>query len=152
MAPLTETEGLRTIVAALEGGAAYMADDYARGSGGIGVCLGIGGPGILNMTTALAGARADRNPVLAISGEVPRSWEGMGGFQDASGAAIDDIDAVRPVTGLSISLSSRAVVPHHLRHVGGVVEVVALCGLYSLMGYMTTAFDIPIEPGLPAAF
>ena len=116
MPALTGTKGLRTIVAAFEGGAAYMADGYARASGGLGVCFGIGGPGVLNMTTALAAARADRSPVLAISGEVARSWEGTGGFQDASGAAIDDIDALRPITGLSLSVSSRAVVPHHLRH------------------------------------
>ncbi|MCH0572135.1 carboxymuconolactone decarboxylase family protein [Streptomyces sp. MUM 136J] len=31
----------------------------------------------------------------------------------------------------------------------GVVEIVALCGLYGLMGYMATAFDISVEPGLP---
>ncbi|WP_338675212.1 carboxymuconolactone decarboxylase family protein [Streptomyces sp. SCSIO 30461] len=31
----------------------------------------------------------------------------------------------------------------------GVVEIVALCGLYALMGYMATAFGISIEPGLP---
>jgi len=116
MPGLAGTKGLRTVVAAFEGGAAYMADGYARASNGLGVCFGIGGPGILNMTTALAAAKSDRTPVLAISGEVARSWEGMGGFQDASGAAIDDIDALRPVTGMSLSLSSRAVVPHHLRH------------------------------------
>jgi acetolactate synthase-1/2/3 large subunit len=116
MPALTGTEGLRTIVAAFEGGAAYMADGYARASNGLGVCFGIGGPGVLNMATALAAARTDRTPVLAISGEVPRSWEGMGGFQDASGAGIDDIDMLKPLTGLSLSLSSRAVVPHHLRH------------------------------------
>jgi acetolactate synthase-1/2/3 large subunit len=116
MPALTGTEGLRTIVAAFEGGAAYMADGYARASNGLGVCFGIGGPGVLNMTTALAAARADRTPMLAISGEVPRSWEGMGGFQDASGAGIDDIDVLKPITGLSLSLSSRAVVCHHLRH------------------------------------
>ncbi len=116
MPALAGTKGVRTIVAAFEGGAAYMADGYARASGGLGVCFGIGGPGVLNMTTALTAARADRSSVLAISGEVARSWEGMGGFQDASGAAIDDIDALRRVTELSLSMSSRAVVPHHLRH------------------------------------
>jgi 4-carboxymuconolactone decarboxylase len=31
----------------------------------------------------------------------------------------------------------------------GVVELVALCGLYALMGYMTTSFAITPEPGLP---
>ena len=103
-------------MAAFEGGAAYMADGYARASGRLGVCLGIGGPGVLNMTTALTAARTDRTPVLAVSGEVPRSWEGMGGFQDASGAAIDDIGILGKATDLSISVSSRAVLPHHLRH------------------------------------
>jgi acetolactate synthase I/II/III large subunit len=116
MPAMTGIKGLRTIVAAFEGGAAYMADGYARASGGLGVCFGIGGPGVLNMTTALAAASADRIPVLAISGEVARSWEGMGGFQDASGAGIDDIDVLKRITGLSLSMSSRAVVPHHLRH------------------------------------
>jgi acetolactate synthase-1/2/3 large subunit len=116
MEPMTGTEGLRTIVAAFEGGAAYMADGYARASGGLGVCFGIGGPGVLNMTTALAAASADRSAVLAIRGEVARSWEGLGGFQDASGAAIDDLDALKPVTGLSVSVSSAAVVAHQLRH------------------------------------
>ena len=116
MPPLSETEGLRTIVAAFEGGAAYMADGYARASRKLGVCLGIGGPGILNMVTALTAAKADRSAVLAISGEVPRNWEGMGGFQDASGAGIDDIDVLRRVTGVSLSTSSPTVVPHHLRH------------------------------------
>jgi acetolactate synthase-1/2/3 large subunit len=116
MPALAGTKGLRTIVAAFEGGAAYMADGYARASNGLGVCFGIGGPGVLNMTTALAAAKADRTPVLVISGEVSRSWEGMGGFQDASGAGINDIDALKQVTGLSLSVSSRAVAPHHLRH------------------------------------
>lgn len=116
MPAMTGTDGLRTVVAAFEGGAAYMADGYARASGGLGVCFGIGGPGVMNMVTALAAARADRSPVLAISGEVARSWEGMGGFQDASGAALDDLAVLEPVTGLSVSLTAPAVVPHHLRH------------------------------------
>ncbi|QUR66085.1 thiamine pyrophosphate-binding protein [Mycobacterium spongiae] len=116
MPALTGTSGVRPIVAAFEGGAAYMADGYARAGGGLGVCMGIGGPGVLNMVTPLTAAMTDRTPVLAISGEVARSWEGMGGFQDASGAGIDDISALRAVTGLSVSLSSPAVVPHHLRH------------------------------------
>ena len=116
MPAMTGTEGFRTVVAAFEGGAAYMADGYARASGRLGLCFGIGGPGVLNMVTALAAAGADRSPVMAISGEVARSWEGMGGFQDASGAGINDIEALQRVTGLSLSMSSRAVVPHHLRH------------------------------------
>lgn len=116
MEPMTETEGVYTVVAAFEGGAAYMADGFARASHGLGVCFGIGGPGILNMVTALAGAGADRSPVLAISGEVPRALEGLGAFQDASGAAIDDVSVLKPVTCESISVSDSSLVPHHLRH------------------------------------
>lgn len=116
MVPMTSTPGLQTVVAAFEGGAAYMADGYSRASGKLGVCFGIGGPGVLNMTTALAAAGADRSQVLVVSGEVPRAWEGTGGFQDASGAAIDDIGVLKPVTGLSISVSAPSVLAHHLRH------------------------------------
>ena len=32
----------------------------------------------------------------------------------------------------------------------GIVELVALCGLYAIMGHMVAAFDIEIEEGLPA--
>ena len=116
MQPMTETEGITTVVAAFEGGAAYMADGYARASHGLGVCFGIGGPGVLNMVTALASAGLDRSSLLAISGEVARSWEGMGGFQDASAGGVDDIGVLEGVTGLSMSCSSSAVVPHHLRN------------------------------------
>jgi acetolactate synthase-1/2/3 large subunit len=147
MPPLAGLDGVRTVVAAFEGGAAYMADGYARASGGIGVCLGIGGPGILNMTTALAAAKADRSPVIAISGEVARSWEGMGGFQDASGAALDDCAALRPVTGLSLGLSSRAVVPHHLRHaITHVMTDRAPAHLSIPVDVQRAEIDVPIEP------
>ena len=63
MPAMTETPGVRTVVAAHEAGAAYMADGYARASGRLGVAFGIGGPGIFNMVTALAAARADRSRV-----------------------------------------------------------------------------------------
>jgi acetolactate synthase-1/2/3 large subunit len=115
MSPMTATPGLRTVVAAFEGGAAYMADGASRASGGLGLCFGIGGPGILNMATALCAASADRSSVLAVSGEVPTTVEGLGGFQDASGAALDDLDAIRPLTGMSVSVSAPDVLAHHLR-------------------------------------
>ena len=105
MPAMTETEGLRAVVAAHEAGAAYMADGYARASGRLGVAFGIGGPGIFNMVTALAAARADRSAVLAISGEVPTDREGRGGFQDASGVALDDVSVLRPLTAQSVGVS-----------------------------------------------
>ena len=115
MPAMTESAGVRSIVAAHEAGAAYMADGYARASGRLGVAFGIGGPGIFNMVTALAAARADRSPVLAISGEVPTDTEGRGGFQDASGAALDDVSVLRPLTAESLSVSSPALLASELR-------------------------------------
>ncbi len=115
MPPMSQTQGVTPIVAAHEGGAAYMADGYARASGRLGVAFGIGGPGIFNMVTALAAARADRSPVLAISGEVPTDREGRGGFQDASGAALDDVSTLRPVTAESLAVGSPATLGFDLR-------------------------------------
>jgi acetolactate synthase I/II/III large subunit len=48
---------LLPIVAAHEGGAAYMADGYARASLHLGAAIGIGGPGLCNMATAVAAAK-----------------------------------------------------------------------------------------------
>jgi acetolactate synthase-1/2/3 large subunit len=135
MGPMTSTDGMRTVVAAFEGGAAYMADGYARASGGLGLCFGIGGPGVLNMATALAAARADRSSVLAVSGEVATSWEGLGGFQDASGAALDDLDAIRPLTGASLAVESPGLLPHHLRQMMTA----------ALVGHAPTHLSIPVD-------
>jgi len=115
MTPMVTTPGVSTTVAAFEGGAAYMADGYARSLGHLGVAFGIGGPGILNMATALSSARADRVPVLAISGEVPSDWEGRGGFQDATGAPADDVDAMRAVCGASVRVETASMLGHQLR-------------------------------------
>src|SRR5580704_17466876 len=62
---------IQPIVAAHEGGAAYMADGYARASGRFGAALGIVGPGLCNMATAIAAAKTDSSRVLVLSGEVP---------------------------------------------------------------------------------
>ena len=61
---LCATDGLRAVIAAHEGGAAYMADGYARASGKFGVCFAIGGPGGANTGTALAPAGTPPTPPL----------------------------------------------------------------------------------------
>ena len=113
--PAMTAGGVRTIVAAHEGGAAYMADGYARASGRLGVAFGIGGPGVFNMVTALAAARVDRSAVLAISGEVPTDRAGRGAFQDASGAALDDVSVLKPVTAQSLSVAAPGLLDGELR-------------------------------------
>ncbi|MGE4535883.1 MAG: thiamine pyrophosphate-binding protein [Desulfovibrio sp.] len=112
---LAATPGMTPIVAAHESGAAYMADGYARASGRFGVALAIGGPGVTNMVTAAASARADASPVLFVTGQVPTDWEGRGGFQDSSPASLNDVELLSPVTALSLSVENPHLAHHHLR-------------------------------------
>jgi acetolactate synthase I/II/III large subunit len=90
--------GIEAVVAAHEGGAAFMADGYARARGGFGVCTGIGGPGVTNMVTAIAAAYADRSPLLLLSGTSQVAGNGDGAFQDASSTGVDDCEIMRPIT------------------------------------------------------
>lgn len=112
---LAASSGPRPIVAAHEAGAAFMADGYARASGRFGVCLAIGGPGVTNMVTAAASARADASPVLFVTGQVPTDWEGRGGFQDSSPAALNDVALLGPVTAVSVAVENPHLIHHHLR-------------------------------------
>ena len=104
---------LKPIVAAQEGGAAYMADGYARASGKLGAVLCIGGPGLTNTVTAIATAKSDGAPVLLISGEVPTELEGLGMFQDGSRQTLDDVGLLDKLTKFSSSINSHKNL-HHL--------------------------------------
>ena len=64
---------IRHITPRHEQGAGFMADGYARVSGKPGVCLVITGPGMTNILTAMAQARADSVPMLVISAVNPIS-------------------------------------------------------------------------------
>lgn len=108
--------GLKPVVAAQEGGAAYMADGYARASGRFGAALGIGGPGLGNMTTPMATALTDGSRVLVLSGEVATAMEGLGAFQDASAGTFDDPRLAEPVTRLSKSVDNIANLNHLFTH------------------------------------
>jgi pyruvate dehydrogenase (quinone) len=56
--------------------AAFMACAYAKFGGGLGVCLSTGGPGATHLLTGLYDARMDHMPVLAITGQAPRTVRG----------------------------------------------------------------------------
>lgn len=74
------------------------------------------------------------------AGEVPAT------LPDASQAMLEAVDAVVAKRSIPADVQQRIVDAHGT---AGAVEVVALCGLYAIMGYMVTAFDIAIEEGLP---
>ena len=87
----------------------------------------------------LAGISQDVIDALT-AGNVPAT------LPDASRAVLEAVDAVAAKRSVAADVQQRIVDAHGT---AGVVEVVAVCGLYAIMGYMVTAFDIGIEDGLP---
>jgi acetolactate synthase-1/2/3 large subunit len=65
-----------------EQGAGFAAVGYARSTGKTGVCIATSGPGATNLVTALADAKLDSVPVVAITGQVPRPLMGTNAFQE----------------------------------------------------------------------
>ncbi len=59
--------GIRHVTPRHEQGAGFMADGYARVSGKPGVAFVITGPGLTNILTPMAQARADSVPILVVS-------------------------------------------------------------------------------------
>ncbi|MCP4383152.1 MAG: thiamine pyrophosphate-binding protein [Hyphomicrobiales bacterium] len=115
MPALGRVPELTPVVAAQEGGAAYMADGYARASGKYGACLCIGGPGVTNTVTAMSAALTDESPVLLVTGEVANYMQGLGLFQDASAGTYNDGLILAPVTAESYSIPDIRMLPHKLR-------------------------------------
>jgi pyruvate dehydrogenase (quinone) len=56
--------------------AAFMASAWAKFTGEPGVCLSTGGPGAAHLVTGLYDAKMDHVPVLAITGQAPRTARG----------------------------------------------------------------------------
>ena len=70
--------GIRHVTPRHEASAGFMADGYSRASGRFGVALVITGPGVTNILTPMAQARADSSPMLVISGVNRRDTLGRG--------------------------------------------------------------------------
>jgi acetolactate synthase I/II/III large subunit len=83
---------LRHVLVRHEQAAGFIAQGMARVSGRAGVCFATSGPGATNLVTALADARMDSIPLVAITGQVPTALIGTDAFQEVDTCAI-----VRPV-------------------------------------------------------
>lgn len=71
-----------------EGNGALMASAYAKLSGRLGVVIGAGGPGATHLPIGGYDAKADRAPLLLISGQVPLNQLGAGSFQEIDTLAL----------------------------------------------------------------
>jgi acetolactate synthase-1/2/3 large subunit len=73
---------LRTILPRHEQGGGFAAQGYARSSGKPGVCMATSGPGATNLVTAIADAKLDSIPLIAITGQVKTPVIGTDAFQE----------------------------------------------------------------------
>ncbi|HID45339.1 MAG TPA: thiamine pyrophosphate-binding protein [Chromatiaceae bacterium] len=91
---------IQSVLAKHEQGASFMAGGYSRISGGVSACITTAGPGATNLVTGIANAYADRQPVLAITGETSTHIFGRGGLQESSGegGSIDQVALFQGIT------------------------------------------------------
>lgn len=73
---------IRTILPRHEQGGGFAAQGYARTTGKPGVCMATSGPGALNLVTAIADAKLDSIPLVALTGQVGTSVIGTDAFQE----------------------------------------------------------------------
>jgi acetolactate synthase-1/2/3 large subunit len=84
---------IRHVLARHEQGAGFIAQGIARATGRPGVCIASSGPGATNLITAIADAKLDSIPLVAITGQVPRALLGTDAFQE-----VDTFGLSLPVT------------------------------------------------------
>jgi acetolactate synthase-1/2/3 large subunit len=91
---------IQSVLVKHEQGASFMAGGYSRVSGGVAACITTAGPGATNLVTGIANAYADKQPVLAITGETSTHIFGRGGLQESSGegGSIDQIALFQGIT------------------------------------------------------
>ncbi|MDN3351173.1 thiamine pyrophosphate-dependent enzyme [Actinomadura sp. DC4] len=71
-----------------EGAGALMAATYGKLTGEPGVCMGTAGPGATHLPLGVYEARADRAPLVALSGQVPAEHLGLDSFQEIDPVAL----------------------------------------------------------------
>src|SRR5215211_2728665 len=76
------SDRLRTILPRHEQGGAFAAQGVARSTGKPGVCMATSGPGATNLVTAIADAKLDSIPLIAITGQVGTKVIGSDAFQE----------------------------------------------------------------------
>jgi acetolactate synthase I/II/III large subunit len=92
---------IRHILVRQEQAAGFIAQGMARSTGKPAVCFATSGPGAMNLLTAVADARCDSVPIIAITGQVNTSLIGTDAFQEA-----DTFGLSFPITKHSVMVKS----------------------------------------------
>jgi len=107
---LGQSSTIHHVLARHEQGAGFMAQGMARATGKPAVCLASSGPGATNLLTAIADAKLDSIPLVAITGQVPKAMIGTDAFQE-----VDTYGLSIPITKHNFLVSSAeellAVIP-----------------------------------------
>ncbi|KAL0087970.1 thiamine pyrophosphate enzyme, N-terminal TPP binding domain-containing protein [Phycomyces blakesleeanus] len=85
------SKGIQFIGFRNEQSAAYAATAYGYLSGRPGVCLSVGGPGVVHALAGLLNAKINCWPLVLLSGSVDTDQVDMGAFQE-----LDQVEACRP--------------------------------------------------------
>lgn len=107
--PLLDSS-VRHVLCRHEQGAGHAAEGYAWATGKVGVAIATSGPGGCNLVTALADAKMDSVPMVAITGQVPTPVVGNDAFQEA-----DITGITMPITKHNILVTDPGDVAESIR-------------------------------------
>jgi len=143
---------IQYVICRQETGAAYMADGYARVTGGLGVVTVTSGPGATNALTGAMNAQAGGTSLLVITGEVAEEFFGLGYLQEGVDAVLDVNQVYANAVGSSVILSSASasvnLVPESLR------KALSLPGAVAHISLPNDVAGTPAQPatGQPVYF
>jgi acetolactate synthase-1/2/3 large subunit len=101
---------IRHILARHEQAAGFIAQGMARSTGKTAVCFATSGPGVTNLLTAIADARMDSVPIVAITGQVPLNLIGTDAFQE-----VDTYGLSIPITKHNFMVKSVKDIPETIQ-------------------------------------
>ncbi|HEX9025482.1 MAG TPA: biosynthetic-type acetolactate synthase large subunit [Clostridium sp.] len=101
---------IKHILARHEQGAGFIAQGISRSTNKVGVCFATSGPGVTNLLTAIADAKLDSIPLVAITGQVSLSSIGTDAFQE--------VDAY----GLTIPITKHNFLIRHINELFTVIK------------------------------
>ena len=107
--PLVDSK-IRHVLCRHEQGAGHAAEGYAWATCRVGVAIATSGPGGCNLVTALADAKMDSVPIVAITGQVPTPVVGNDAFQEA-----DITGITMPITKHNFLVTSPGEVAEAIR-------------------------------------
>ena len=111
---LYKSKVIKHILVRQEQAGGFLAQGMARSTGKTAVCFATSGPGAVNLITAIADARLDSIPIVAITGQVGHSLIGTDAFQE-----IDTYGMTVPITKCNFLVRSAAelltVIPEAFR-------------------------------------